>query len=96
MFGSAPSKRHRHTVTANRSRFAEIFALGTPAAAEAIDKMSSDTGFAHQVFPTPLFEEEGDEEVTSPVLKKADFLNGGINVSKLIKQESTDLRSPSP
>ena len=92
--GSGVGKRHRHTVTANRSRFAEIFAQGTQAN-EVVDKMSSDNYFNHQVFPMPLME-EGDEEIASPGLKRADFLNGGINVSKLIKQESTDLRSPSP
>lgn len=43
----------------------------------------------------PLDEEDGDEEITCPYLSKADFFNDA-NIAQLAKQESYDLRSPSP
>lgn len=56
----------------NRSRFAEIFA------ANGMDKNSSDNGFCHQVFPTPLYEE--DDEGLSPMLpSKPSLLNGKVS-----------------
>ena len=48
-----------------------------------MDKLSYDPGFCHSVFAVPLDEEEG-EEMVSPLLTKADFLNGGSRVSNLI------------
>ena len=89
-FGAVPAKRYRQTEAANRSRFAEIFAVN------GMDKTSSDNGFCHQVFPTPLYEE--DEDGLSPLLPtKPNLLNASDKVMKLgDKQESLDLRSPSP
>ena len=70
-FGAVPAKRYRQTEAANRSRFAEIFA------ANGMDKLSSDNGFCHQVFPTPLYEE--DDEGLSPLLPtKPSLLNGKV------------------
>lgn len=63
-----------------------------------MDKLASDKSFFHQVLAVPLCEDEG-EEIISPQLSKADFLNGGARVSNLVikQQESgTELRSPSP
>ena len=57
----------------NRSRLAEIF---NPT---SMDKLSSDHGFGHTVFPMPLYEVAG-EEIMSPQLSNADFLSGGERV----------------
>ena len=79
------AKRHRQTEAINRSRFAEIF---NPT---HMDKLSFDNGFCPQVFTAvPLCEDDG-EEIVSPMLFKADFLNGGSRVRNLVlkQQEST-------
>ena len=49
-----------------------------------MDKFSSDKSFFHQVLAVPLCEEYEGEEIMSPQLSKADFLNGGARVSNLV------------
>ena len=85
------AKRHRQTEAINRSRFAEIF---HPTHS---DKLSFDNGFCPQVFTTvPLCEDDG-EEIVSPMLFKADFLNGGQRVRDLtIKQQDSGTEAMSP
>ena len=71
-FGAVPAKRYRQTEAANRSRFAEIFA------ANGMDKLPSDNGFCHQVFPTPLYEEDDDEGLSPLLPTKPSLLNGKV------------------
>ena len=84
--------RNRKTEMTSRSKFAEIFAPSDK------DKLSSgEHGFNSQFFPMPC-EEDADEEAVSPLLTKAERLDGlkRLDDLGLGKQESTDLRSPSP